>query len=436
MRRNKFSVGLKATFAICAVTLFVTTNCLAGEKVLYGSFREKDKHGADLMAAVILDVVGNVYGTTPYGGGGGCKTEQNRVNYHNCGVVYELTPRAGGGWAQKVLYSFKRNGKDGSIPLAGLTFDRSGNLYGTTSSGGTNGGGTVFKLTSNGDGSWTESVLYSFCSLRYCADGHGPQAAVIFDKAGNLYGTTVGGGTSGYGVGGTLFRLTPNSGGSWTESVLYSFCSLANCTDGGSPVASVIFDGDGNLYGTTSVGGADGSGAAFELVPQTGGGWAEKVLHSFDDNGKDGWVPYAGLVFDASGNLYGTTVFGGAEGDGGGGTVFELMPRAGGGWTEKVLHTFNGSKGDGPYAGVVFDASGNLYGTTLSGGDDNFGTVFELMPRAGGGWGEKVLHSFNKDGKDGIYPQAGVIIDALGNLYGTTFNGGHFDQGTVFEITP
>src|ERR1019366_934096 len=210
--------------------------------------------------------------------------------------------------------------------------------------------------------------------------------------------------------------------------VLYSF--IHNGTDGGFPQAGLIFDAAGNLYGTTSEGGTSsscsgGCGTVFELTPTAGGGWTEKVLHNFNSNGTDGANPYAGLIFDAAGNLYGTTTVGGTYYYG---TVFELTPTAGGGWTEKVLHSFNynGTDGNNPQASLTIDAAGNLYGTTSGGGTyGNYkGTVFELTPAAGGDWTETVLHNFV--GPDGAAPLAGLIFDAAGNLYGTTSGGGTY----------
>jgi uncharacterized repeat protein (TIGR03803 family) len=238
-----------------------------------------------------------------------------------------------------------------------------------------------------------------------------------------------------------VFELSPNAGGGWTEKVLHSFKNNGN--DGSSSYASLIFDGVGNLYGTTAGGGAKSLGTVFELRPKTGGGWTEKLLHSFIDSGKDGYYPEAGLIFDASGNLYGTTAFGGSGScTDGCGTVFELTPKTGGGWTEKILHNLNNNGKDGyyPFArGLIFDGAGNLYGTTESGGSgscrDGCGTVFELTPKTGGGWTEKVLYNFKNNSRDGRKPGAGLIFDASGNLYGTTYGGGH-GGGTVFEITP
>jgi len=255
------------------------------------------------------------------------------------------------------------------------------------------------------------------------ANGTNPYAGLILDAAGNLYGTTYYGGASGDG---TVFKLAPNQDGSWTESVLHSF----NRSDGWSPQAGLIFDAAGNLYGTTVVGGASSDGTVFKLAPNQDGSWTESVLHSF--NGSDGWVPYAGLIFDAAGNLYGTTVEGG---DTNVGTVFKLAPNQDGSWTESVLHSFNGRNGQYPYAGLIFDAAGNLYGTTYGGGASADGTVFELAPNQDGSWTESMLHSFH--GSDGERPRAGLIFDAAGNLYGTTAGGGGASgYGTVFKLAP
>src|ERR1019366_9536867 len=227
-------------------------------------------------------------------------------------------------WAQtheQVLHSFG-NGTDGANPQAGLIVDAAGNLYGTTVGGGTYGYGTVFELTPNGSGGWTEKVLYSFCSQAYCPDGSEPYAGLIFDAVGNLYGTTLDGGTNWFG--GTVFELTPAGGGSWTETVLHSFNK--NGTDGANPYAGLIFDAVGNLYGTTEEGGTYGYGTVFELTPAAGGVWTEKVLHNFNNNGTDGGTPYAGLIFDAARNLYGTTAGGGTYYSG---TVFRVNANGG-----------------------------------------------------------------------------------------------------------
>ncbi len=347
-------------------------------------------------------------------------------------MVFKLVPHSDGSWTESVLHSFN-GGTDGANPQAGLTLDAAGNLYGTTYDGGANSYGTVFKLTPNPGGSWAESVLYSFCSLTNCADGAQPLVSLTFDAAGNLYGTTYAGGANGYG--GAVFKLTPNPDGSWVESVLYSFCSLTNCVDGKWPLASLIFDHAGNLYGTTSDGGAyNGSnGTVFKLTPNADGSWSESLLYTFASRNHG---PEAALIFDGAGNLYGTTTLGYQFGCG---DVFELTTNPDGSWKLKVLYKFRcGKDGWLPLAGVIFDAVGNLYGTTARGGTSacyfGCGVIFRLAPNSKGGWNETVLHTFLD--RPGATPYAGLISDADGNLYGTTSGDGSTTFGSVFEITP
>jgi len=347
------------------------------------------------------------------------------------------------------------------MPMAGLIEDASGNLYGTTTDGGTNHGGTVFKLDNTGQ----EMVLYGFCSASNCTDGADPSSGLIQDAAGNLYGVTERGGANtsadgGVG-GGTVFKLAISTvpGGGWTETVLYSFCPESNCTDGEQPSAGLVQDAAGNLYGTTLYGGANtsangglGGGAVFKLAPpaQAGDAWTETVLYSFcpESNCTDGNQPAAGLIQDAAGNLYGTTYFGGANTSAndntGGGTVFKLTVHPGGGWTETVLYSFCSFGGssctDGtlPSASLIQDTVGNLYGTAASGGANNSGAVFKLAvpAQSGGAWTETPLYSFCAAAScmDGGIPSAGLIADSEGDLYGTTSAGGVNNSGTVFEL--
>jgi uncharacterized repeat protein (TIGR03803 family) len=362
--------------------------------------------GAGPTGNLTFDAAGNLYGTTFEGGGSAC-------GGRGCGVVWKLRPNPKGTWTVSILHVF--TGADGANPyLAGLTFDAAGNLYGTTSNGGTDGRGVVFKLAPNPDGTWTESVLHSFTG----ADGNAPQSALIFDAAGNLYSTTDGGGADQEGV---VFKLTPNSDGTWTENVLYSFTGYG---DGSNPNAPVIFDAAGNLYGTTFAGGGEESGVAFKLAPNPDGTWTESVIYSF-------FVyvyPKVGLIVDAAGNLYGTAGYGEGYYHG---VVYELKPNPDGTWTYSVLYGFTGhADGGNPSAGLIFDVIGNLYSTTFGGGYANYGVVFKLTPTSSG-WSETVLHSFKGTG---VHPQAPLIFDPAGNLYGTTAYGTN-NNGLVFEIT-
>jgi len=389
--------------------------------------------------SLIRDTTGNLYGTT-FNGGAYAGVDANGNNLG--GTVFKLTPpsTAGGSWTESVLWNFG-NGNDGNQPDGGLIMDASGNLYGTTSHGGAystvdaNGnpiGGTVFELTppSTSGGLWTESILWSFANGM---DGNDPNAPLIMDASGNLYGTTQQGGThinpaNGQGYG-TVFELTPPStiGAPWTESILLNF----NGSDGAGPKAGLIMDSSDDLFGTTEGGGAHNGGAGgtvFELTPpsSSGGNWTESILWSFG-SGLDGLDPVAGLIMDKNGNLYGTTENGGADFRVGvlGGTVFELTPPSTTGetWTELILWSFgNGPDGQLPRAGVIMDASGNLYGTTAVSG-----TVFELKPpsKAGESWTESILADISS---------SGLIRDTVGNLYGSS-GGGTFGGGVAFEIS-
>jgi uncharacterized repeat protein (TIGR03803 family) len=335
---------------------------------------------------VIMDSSGNLYGTTKYGGA------------LNQGAVFEL---AHGSGTITTLFSF--NGTNGSQPYASLIMDSSGKLYSTTLFGGANNDGTVFELA---QGSHTITTLASFNRT----DGADPWAGLIMDSSGNLYGTTLEGGASNDG---TVFELAHGSG---TITTLSSF----NDTDGEYPKAGLIMDSSGNLYGTTHDGGASNDGTVFELAHGSG---TITTLASF--NGTDGAHPYdeEGLVMNSSGNMYGTTAYGGGSNDG---TVFELAHGSG---TITTLASFNGTDGAHPYGGLRMDSSGNLYGTTHFGGASGNGVVFELA-HGSGTITPRVL--FNRT--DGRHPQAGLIMDNSGNLYGTTADGGAPGLGTVFEL--
>jgi len=342
---------------------------------------------------------------------------------------------------EQVLYSFDAS----FLPDSNLAFDQSGNLYGT-GSGALCSTGSVFELMPSQGNEWTEQDLHDFCSQNNCLDGAWPRGGVIVDTAGNLYGTTVCGGSQNSGI---VFELTRSEGG-WTEKVLHNF---GGGTDGALPYAGVIFDAAGNLYGTTSAGGAHKGGTVFELSPGTNGAWTEKVLYSFVP-GNTGYVsgPIGAVVFDAAGNLFGTTYGGGLGSDdcdpteASCGRVFELSPGAHGKWTEKTLHPFGGlPDGANPWAGVTLDETGNVYGTTLYGGTGQCysgygkvigcGVVYRLSPSQNGKWSETVLHSFVVNGFDGTNPFANLTLGSGGNLYGTTYGGGTRAGGTSFKMT-
>jgi uncharacterized repeat protein (TIGR03803 family) len=340
-----------------------------------------------------------------------------------CGVVFELTPNLDGSWSESVLHSFDRN--DGSQPHAAVVFDRRGNLYGATVNDGRGGNGTVFELTPGINGAWTEFVVHSFTGD---PDGAQPYAGVTLDNAGHLYGTTSAGGADSYGV---VFAM--GGPGIPGPAVLHSF---AGGSDGEQSFGSLVADAGGNLYGVTWGGGAN-NGTVFEMTRNpVSGTWSETVLHEFRGMPADGANPYAGMIFDAAGNLYGTTYAGGASGFG---TVFKVTPNPDGSWSETVLHSFaGGNDGGNPYGGVTLDSLGNLYGTTNAGGAGRHGTIFKMTPMPSGQWLETVLYGFT-GGVDGGWPGAGVILDNAGNLYGTAVmggTGGPEQGGVVFELTP
>ena len=443
--------------------------------------------GAEPSSGVIFDSKGNLYGTTSIGGATNC--------VEGCGTVFMLSPpsRGSADWTENVLYAFCSSGNctDGGAPQS-LIADSHGNLYGTTQRGGTGYGsyGTIFELSppSGGSGTWTETVLHSFCPAGpNCTDGAYPLGTLILDAAGNLYGAVGGGGGENGTGAGMIFELSPPKGGqgAWAYNVLHAFCrgGFNTCSDGSTPT-SLLFDSGGNLYGTTLYGGTSLSdcfggscGTVFELSPPMGGSgaWTHTVLYSFCAVAKcaDGAFPYSfgGLAFDSGGNLYGTTYAGGTNAsacnNAGCGVVFKLTPPRGSGeWTETTLYSFcssaNCADGQLPFGGVTFGSAGNLYGTTEYGGerqsgcptigiDDaaGCGTVFELTPTGNGStWVSTVLYSFCSSGNcaAGNNPFAGVTLDSQGNLYGTVSNGGKtgcynpkgqpIGCGAVFELTP
>jgi len=397
--------------------------------------------GRDPFAGLSIDRAGNLYGTAARGGLSNCD------GGNGCGVVFKLTNH-NGNWTFSTLHEF--NGNDGLSPQARVIVGPDGNLYGTTVSGGNldlcdeefGGCGVVFKLSPPPSicrsitCPWTETVLYAFSGN----DGALPYNEVIFDQAGNLYGTTELGGPGNpgcdpYGVlgCGNVFELSP-APASWTENVLYNFQS--NGIDGVEPMSNLIFDSAGNLYGATVAGGTTNGGTIFELSPSSRG-WNESVLFGqFNVNNGTGEEPWGGVIFDPQGNLYGTTSYGSYYGDTAG-TIFKMTPGSGG-WNYDVLYTIPSIDPQigGPVASLTRDAAGNLYGTTRTGGVTGSGQVFKISPDGT----FTSLHDF-LGGADGCGPQSNVAIDSHGNLYGTaTFCGARnncsIGCGTVWEITP
>ncbi len=349
-------------------------------------------------AGVTFDSHGNIFGTTAYGGAGVCSY---------CGMVFELTPNGDGNWTESTVHDF--TGSDGQRPIAGITIDPKGNLYGAAEDGGSNHSGTVYKIVPSSPGAWVFSILSTF------PPGSGsPTGNVLLDTAARMYGTAE--------VVYSLNQVTPV--GQWYELVLH---------EESQPFGTLVMDGDGNLYGTTYSGGTHGAGSVFELSfdPMLTV-WTETVLYSFS-GGSDGSNPLAGVISDAVGNLYGTTVYGGLANLG---VVYKLTHQPDGTWSETALHYFTGvPDGAYPSCAMTLDSQGHLYGVTSAGGPANWGTVFRMTPTSGGQWAESTLYSFT-GGLDGGDPYSGITFDAAGNIYGTTQWGGLYGQngGVVYEI--
>ncbi len=385
--------------------------------------------GSYPQTGLTIDAAGNLYGTTVGGGA------------TNNGTVFELSNQ-GSDWVLNTLYSFSWPGSGGSDPQGRVTIAPDGSLYGTAQYGGIGqcfegyGCGVVFHLQMSSPGQpWSETVVHSFGGR---SDGANPQGDLTFDAAGDIYGIAGGGGSPGgdciwpspYSCG-TVYKLTPSNNG-WVISILHYFqLEIAGYwgTDGSSPRGGVVLDGVGNLYGTTLQGGRHGGGTLYQLSPH-GSGWTEQILYNFTAAPSSG-----GMIMDASGNLYGSTISGGENNAG---TVFELN-LVNGIWTyNTIFASFPDCSqgGCGPQGKLLMDAAGNLYGTTEGGGAYGYGTVFKLT-RSNSRWTYTSLHDFTgRSDSGGAYPFGGVVRDANGNLYGTTDEGGTNDQGVVFEITP
>lgn len=395
--RKRVAASLARLLALLPVLILAPSAPAQTFTVLYpfnssGSLSD----GGQPEAGVTRDDVGNLYGTTFFGGLG---TECD-IYYAGCGTVFKLDTSG----TETVLHVFSGAG-DGWNPTARLILDSAGNLYGTTGYGGACGNGTVFKIDAAGN----ETIIHSFAGGM---DGARPNAGLVEDTAGNLYGTTQYGGEGCDGEGcGTVFRISTSG----AETVIYRF---GDVPDGASPLGGVALDSAGNIYGTTWLGGIYSFGTAYAL--DTAGN--EKVLHSFA-GGSDGANPLAAPVIDSVGNMYGTTSSGGTYF----GTVYTIDTAG----NESVLYRFSGGlDGAYPYSHLLVDSSGNLYGNSSQGGASGTGTVFELT-----GSSLNVLYGF-LGANDGANPAGGLIMDSAGNLYGTTAQAGTYGWGTAFEIQP
>jgi uncharacterized repeat protein (TIGR03803 family) len=389
----------------------------AAFKVLYSFCSQANcADGEEPEGTPVLDAKGNVFGTTIRGGAAQCA----HLGSYSCGIVYRITSSG----AESVLHAFTGK-RDGAAPFGDIVMDSDGNIYGTTTEGGEKGCGdrgcgTVFEVSRTG----AEAILYSFCSEAHCTDGRLPWSGVIADEKGNLYGTTDLGGAHGFG---TVFEITRGD----REKVLYSFAGQG---DGASPVAGLLRDAAGNLYGTTASGGKSGCGGGLGCgtVFKLGADGTHTVLYAFA-GGSDGAGPgYGKLTVDREGNLYGTTANGGGTGCGGPGcgTVFRVTPDG----TESVIYAFcsqvNCVDGSIPWSGVISDKSGNLFATTSQGGAGNYGVVSTIATNGE----EDTLDAF--DGSNGSAPYGGLAADSTGHFFGTTASGGpdSNNQGVLFEL--
>jgi len=405
---NALNQLTKAATLLFVLATCVSTATAATTNVIF-SFEEDEGEYAD--TDLETDNAGNIYGTTVLGGDFGS------------GTVFQLS-RTPNGWVHTVLYSFT-GGADGDEPYKGVTIDRRGNLYGTAVTGGAGscegGCGVVYKLTNNG-GTWTQTVVHAFTGG---TDGSGPGARVTVDQDGNLYGMAPTGGEFGLG---TIYKIRRIPQGGWNFSVLHTF---TGGRDGATGSAGRMILRDGRLYGAVTVGGRFGSGIVFKLNPAGVGERDLRVLYSFRGQ-PDGSFPYGAIIFDQAGNIYGTTYYGGVNGIG---SVYKLSPQPSGEWAEEVLYSFHeGRDGNSPISNLVFDAVGNLYGTTSEGGLGS-GTIFKLSPDAAGHWTETVVHAFAGP-PDGGFAYNGMVVDTLGNFYGATVHGGENDDGSVYQFRP
>ena len=411
MYRRMLSIARSSALAIVAVSMFLVAGAQAAvvDKILYNF---SSSTGNFPVHGLAFDAAGNLYGTTPTGG------------TNNCGTVFQLVPDNTGHWTQNVLLNFTCD-TDGGNPQGGVTIDAQGNLYGTTWLGGVKFHGSVFRLKPLGNGEWEHKILHSFT---WGVDGGQPAGSIILDANGAIYGACFSGGAFGYG---SIYQMVADDQDNWTVNTLHSF--NRDQKDGYNPLSGPVFDAAGNLYGATQQGGSKGFGIVYQLSKDAQGSWKEKLVHTFNPaNGLDGGYPVASLLIGADGALYGTTKSGGKSGFYGIAFKLELIS---GRWKESILHSFtNGADGGQPMAGLIADASGNLYGTAMSGGSAA-GIVYRLSLTPTGKWAEKVVYAF-KDGSDGAKPQSSLIFDSTRKLYGTTQQGGTDDMGVIFQVKP
>ncbi len=394
-------------------TVLTLQSWASSERVIYSFTGSAD--GATPYSPLIFDKQGNLYGTT-YAGGA-----------NNLGTVFKLSA-VNGKWTETVIHSFAGYPNDGSGPESGLVFDQAGNIYGTTWAGGKDAAGTVFKLARQTNGTYKQNILYSFECCFGSDDAQNPRSAVFLDGADTIYGVTQYGGNvilcydDEVGCG-TFFKLTHDSTG-WHETILYNF---AQTPDGALPWSPLVRDKAGNFYNATLFGGSfDYGGTIVKFAPDSNGGWTESVVFTDETDDSEGMM---GVALDNSGNMY---VVGGAG-------VFKLTPSSSGGFTATKIYAFGGRPApSNPYAGVTISNSGVLYGTSAWGGGGTCsagcGTVYQLK-ETNGQWTETNLYNFANPA-NGDAPEAAVILDSKGSLYGTTPSGGKYGYGTVYEVTP
>jgi len=415
------STNVSRTYALTlalSVTMHLLSSMVAAQTYTVIHDFTGGGDGEAPYTGLTIDAAGNLYGTTVAGGNNGA------------GVIFKLK-RGGSGWQLTPIYTFT-GGADGASPQGRVAIAADGTLYGTTAAGGLRrcsgvGCGTVFHLRPSAFAPrsvltpWSEDVIYAFSGT----DGYLPQGDLTFDAAGNIYGTTIGGGAFNMGA---VYKLA-RAGGGWTESVLYS---AQDDDNGYEPYGGVVMDPAGNLYGVFQFS-RTGLGTAYQLSA-SGSGWMEQTIHHFDLSGNNGAEPIGGLILDASGNLYGTTLYGGDFLPGG--VAYQLTPSSGG-WNYQTIYSFLNGDG-GPEDKLMMDADGNLYGTAFTAGAFGWGSVFKLTHSVGG-WTMTALHDFCASDfpcPDGARPMSNVVMDAHGNLYGTTTLGGAFGNGVVWQITP